>query len=268
MDASHAHHAAPLVQDGESRRARWARALFMPLRWVYRIWFALVFFLSLIVLYVPFRILLRKESGYPKAFRLMRMWGAFLNWALLVPLRVRREGELPPPPYVVCINHSSYLDIIHTYNVLPDYFLFMGKYELLRWPLFNIFFKGMNIAVNRGSRTEAARALMKAARALDRGVSVSIFPEGTIPHTAPRMKPFKDGAFKLAIEKQVPIVPITFVDNWRLFGEPGDPMGRARPGIARAVVHAPIRTEGLTEADLDNLRRRTFETIEGPLRSR
>lgn len=244
----------------------WARWLFLLPRWAYKLWFALVFFISLTLLYLPFRFLLRKESSYPQAFRLMRVWGWFLGWVLLVPLRVRREGVLPPPPYVACINHSSYLDIIHTYNVLPDYFLFMGKYELLRWPLFNIFFKGMNIAVNRGNRTEAVRALAKAALAIERGVSVSIFPEGTIPHTAPRMKPFKDGAFKLAIDRQVPIVPITFLNNWRLFGDPEDPLSRARPGIARAIVHPPIPTTGLTAADLDNLRRRVFDTIEGPLR--
>lgn len=93
------------------------------------------------------------------------------------------------------------------YNVIPEYFLFMGKYELLRWPLFNMFFKDMNIAVNRGSHVEAAKAFRRAANALDRGTSLALFPEGTIPVFTPRLKPFKDGAFKLAIEKQVPIVP-------------------------------------------------------------
>nr|MBS1901157.1 hypothetical protein [Actinomycetota bacterium] len=62
-------------------------------------------------------------------------------------------------------------------------------------------------------------------------------------------------------------MPITFLTNWKLFGDPEDPLSRARPGIAWAVVHPPIPTTGLTEADLDNLRRRTFETIEQPLRS-
>lgn len=261
----HGHAPAPRVSDGESLRRRWAVWAFLPFRWVFKIWFGTVFFLSLLVLYPFFRLLLRRERDYPKAFRLMRVWGRFLNVALLVPASVERRGRLPAPPYVACVNHSSYLDIIHTYSVLPDYFLFMGKYELLKWPLFNIFFKGMNIAVNRGSRTEAAKALLKAARALDKGASVAIFPEGTIPHTAPRMKPFKDGAFKLAIEKQVPIVPITFLDHWRLFGDPEDPLSRARPGIARAVVHEAIETRGLTEADLDNLRQRVFERIEAPL---
>ena len=255
----------PRVADGESRRSPVAKWLFLPLRWLYKLWFALVFFGSLVVLYLPFRVLLYTPRRYEKAFRLKRCWASFLQWACGVPVRVERTTPLPRAPYVICCNHSSYLDIIQMYNVLPSYFLFMGKYELLKWPLFNIFFKGMNIAVNRGSHIEAAKAFRKAAHAIDRGTSIALFPEGTIPAYTPRMKPFKDGAFRLAIEKQVPIVPITFIDHWRLFGEPLELLSRARPGIARAVVHAPIPTQGLTMDDLVSLRRKVFEVIEGPL---
>jgi 1-acyl-sn-glycerol-3-phosphate acyltransferase len=180
-------------------------------------------------------------------------------------MQVKRLAPMPEPPYVVCCNHSSYLDIIQMYNVVPRYFLFMGKYELLKWPLFNIFFKDMNIAVNRGSHIEAVKAFRRAAQAIDRGTSIALFPEGTIPPFTPRMKPFKDGAFRLAIEKQVPIVPVTFLDHWRLFGEPEELLSRGRPGIARAVVHPAIQTKGLAEADLVDLRRRVYEVIEGPL---
>lgn len=255
----------PRVQDGESRRNPVAKWLFLPFRWVYKLYFALVFFTSLAALYIPFRVLLYKPKRYQRAFRLKRGWAYFLQWASLVPIRVERLAPLPQAPYVICCNHGSYLDIIQMYNVIPEYFLFMGKYELLKWPLFNIFFKGMNIAVNRGSRVEAAKAFRRAAEAIDRGTSLAIFPEGTIPDYAPRMKPFKDGAFRLAIEKQVPIVPITFVNHWQLFGEPTYITSRARPGIARAVVHPPIPTKGLAEADLVALRRKVYEVIEGPL---
>lgn len=248
------------------RRNRAAMWLFMPLRMLFKLWFGGVFFLSMCLLYPPFKWLLRKPSRYPSAFRLMRGWARFLNWALLVPLKVERRGQLPPPPYVVCINHASYLDIIHTFNIIPDYFLFMGKYELLRWPLFRIFLKDMHIAVKRGSRAEAARSLLKAAAAIDKGICVSLFPEGTIPASAPRMKPFKDGAFILAIDKQVPVVPITFINTWRLFGDPEKLLSRGRPGVTRAVVHPPILTAGMGPQDVDNLRRRTFEAIEAPLR--
>ena len=256
------------VMDGESRRNPVFKWLFLPLRWVYKLYFALVFFLSLVVLYIPFRILLFKPKRYQKAFRLKRAWAFFLHCALGVPLRVVRRAELPKAPYIICCNHSSYLDIIQMYNVIPEYFLFMGKYELLKWPLFNMFFKGMNIAVNRGSHIEAAKAFRRAARALDRGTSLTLFPEGTIPVFTPRMKPFKDGAFKLAIEKQVPIVPVTFLDHWQLFGEPLDLFGRARPGVARAVVHPAILTTGMTEADLVALRTEVYRVIEGPLLSK
>jgi 1-acyl-sn-glycerol-3-phosphate acyltransferase len=166
----------PRVIDSESRRSTWSKWLFLPLRWVYKFWFALVFFGSLVVLYVPFRVLLYTPRRYDRAFRLKRKWAWFLQWACGVPMRLERAAPLPKAPYVICCNHSSYLDIIQMYNVLPEYFLFMGKYELLKWPLFNIFFKGMNIAVNRGSHVEAAKAFRKAAEAIDRGTSVALFP--------------------------------------------------------------------------------------------
>lgn len=253
------------VLDGESIRNPLFKWLFLPFRWLYKIYFVLVFFISLTLLYIPFRILLFRPKRYERAFRLKRTWAFFLQWASGVPVSVDRRAPLPKAPYVICCNHSSYLDIIQMYNVVPEYFLFIGKYELLRWPLFNIFFKGMNIAVNRGSQNEAAKAFRKAAHALDRGTSLALFPEATIPTYTPRMKPFKDGAFKLAIEKQVPIVPITFLDHWRLFGEPTEFLSRARPGIARVVVHPPIPTTGLTEADLVALRKEVYRVIEGPL---
>ena len=253
------------VRDGEPRRVRLFIWLFALPRLLYKIWFGLVFFLSLLILYIPFRVLLHKEDRYRKAFRLKRVWGKFLQIGQLIPVHVEKRAVLPPAPYVICCNHGSYLDIIQMYNTIPDFFLFIGKYELLRWPLFNMFFKGMNIAVNRGNRTEAAKAFMRAAKAIDKGASIALFPEGTIPFSAPRMKPFKDGAFRLAIEKQVPIVPVTFLNNWRIFGDPERLLSRGRPGLARAVIHAPIDTTGMNMDDVVALRQRVFDTIEGPL---
>ncbi len=173
---------------------------------------------------------------------------------------------LPKAPYIICSNHSSYLDIIQMYNVIPEYFLFMGKYELLRWPLFNMFFKDMNIAVNRGSHVEAAKAFRRAANAIDRGTSIACSRKARYRYSRPRMKPFKDGAFKLAIEKQVPIVPVTFLDHWRLFGEPTDLLSRGRPGVGTGRDPCPaISTIGLTMDDLVVLRTQVYRTIEEPL---
>ncbi len=257
--------ARPQVLDGESRRNVLAKWLFIPFRSLYKVWLAVVFFTSLVVLYLPFKFLLHRPSRYAAAFRLKRAWAFFLQWAGLFPAFVQRRAAWPVPPFVICSNHSSYLDIIGMYNVVPQYFLFMGKNELLRWPLFRIFFKDMNIAVDRASRSGAARAFIRASQTLDAGTSIAIFPEATIPDHTPRLKAFKDGAFRLAVAKQVPILPITFVDHWRRLGEPGELLTRACPGPVRVVVHPAIPTKGLTEADLVDLRRRVLETIEAPL---
>lgn len=262
---AHPHHDRPAIRTGEERRSPVLKWLFAPLRLAYKLWFGLMFWLSLLVLYVPFKLLLRRPKGYRAAFRLKRVWGAFLHWAGLFPQHIIWRGPLPEPPYVVVSNHSSYIDIVQMFNLVPHYFLMMGKYELQRWPLFRIFFKDMDIAVNRGSHVEAAKAFRRAAKALDSGACVVLFPEGTIPHTVPRMKPFKDGAFRLAIEKQVPVVPVTFLNHWRLFGDPEDLLSRGHPGISRAVVHPAVHTTGLQDSDVVALRHRVFDLIEAPL---
>jgi 1-acyl-sn-glycerol-3-phosphate acyltransferase len=266
MKRTHEHHDKPLIADGENYRVplyKWGFAL--P-RFLFKLWFGFAFYFSLALLFPWFRWLLKRPSRYPRAFRLMRRWGFVLQWITFLPQRARWVGELPKPPYVICTNHASYIDITHLYILMPDHFALMGKYELLKWPLFRIFLKDMNIAVNRGSHTEAAKALMKASKALSKGICVALFPEGTIPANVPRMKHFKDGAFKLAIQHQVPIVPVTFVDHWRLFGDPEKFLSRGHPGFAEAVVHPPISTAGLGEADLVALRLQVFNAIEGPLR--
>ena len=253
----------PQSNDGRSPIAVW---LFAPFRILFKLYFLVVFLGSITVLYPLFKFLLAKPSRYGKAFRFMRAWAVFLQWAIFSPVKIEWRGELPPPPYVICGNHSSYLDIIQMYNVIPDYFLFMGKHTLRKWPLFRMFFKDMNIAVNRTNRSDAVRSLLLCAEALKKGECVSIFPEGTIPHTAPRLGAFKAGAFKLAIEQQVPIVPVVFLENWRIFGDPDKPhINRGRPGVARTVVQPFVSTKGLTQDDLLSLQNRVFDLLEQPL---
>jgi len=144
----------------------------------------------------------------------------------------------------------------------------MGKQELLSWPLFRIFFRTMDIAVNRKNAAGAALAFKQAKEALRRGEAIAIFPEGTIPKTIPKLHRFKDGAFKLALETGVPIVPVTFLTNWKLLGNVEKSDGTAHPGTVEVVVHKPIFTEQLTEKDLVALRTQVFETIESTLEQR
>lgn len=231
-------------------------------RVLWKLLFLLNFVIGLLVLFPIFYVLLLRPQWFPYAFKLKRLWA---NWIILVPgifVTVKNKQKLKKinGPVVYCANHVSYLDIVISYVVIPHYFVFMGKQELKKAPLFNIFFKEMNILVDRKSRIGSHRAFVKAGEEIDKGNSMFLFPEGTISKDA-KLKKFKNGTFKLAIEKQVPIVPISFLNNWKLLQNGGFFKSNGRCGISRVVVHDPIETKGLTDADLLPLLEKVFNII-------
>ncbi len=136
----------------------------------------------------------------------------------------------------------------------------MAKAELLKAPLFKIFFKGLDIPVNRKSKMDAHKSLQKSRDAIDMGRSMVIYPEGTISENGILM-PFKNGAFKLAIDKQVPIVPIVNLNNWMLLQNGGYFKSNGCFGIAKVVILEPIPTIGLTDDNLVDLRDQVFKLI-------
>lgn len=103
---------------------------------------------------------------------------------------------------------------------------------------------------------------------LKRGNSIVLFPEGTISPNAPQMIDFKPGVFSLAISKQVPILPVTFVTNWRRLQRKGLWRGYAGPGFSDVVVHKPVSTKGLIKKDVNNLIAQVREIINRPLLDR
>lgn len=230
-------------------------------------WFFLSGFISFLPLYPVFLILLSREKWFPYAFRLKKIWAHWIIFTTGIFYKITFE-EKPDcnKAYVICPNHSSYLDIVLTNISFPCYFHFMGKAELLDVPLFNIFFKRMNIAVNRKSITSSHKAYQRAVSDISKNIGITIFPEATIPECAPHLGPFKNGAFKLAVESQAPIVPITFLDNWRLFPDKKDQRFVVRPGLARIIVHKAIPTKGMTDADITALRDKVLSIIEDTLR--
>jgi 1-acyl-sn-glycerol-3-phosphate acyltransferase len=229
-------------------------------------WFFLSGFLSFLPLYPLFLIFLSREAWFPYAFRLKKVWAHWIIFSTGIFYTIRYESKLDrKQAYVICPNHSSYLDIVLTNITFPNYFHFMGKAELQKVPLFNIFFRRMNIAVNRSSITDSHKAFKRASGDLSKGISLAIFPEATIPNCAPELGPFKNGAFRLAIEKQVPIVPITYLDNWRLFPDTKHKRFLVRPGLSRIIVHTPIPTIGMTENDATALRKQVYDTLNDTL---
>lgn len=242
------------------------RYLKIPFRLAYKIYFLTLFFASLAIAYPFFAFLLAKEERWPKAFYWMQKWGTMLRYASGIFIRYKSNKQFPEPPYVVVSNHGSYIDTVLMYCIIPDYFVSMGKGELKDWPLFKIFFtKGMNILVDRSNLRASHRAYQRAHDVLSKKRSVTIFPEGGIPASAPKLDRFKNGAFRLAIEHQVPIVPITLVNSWSAFNSNELYCGEGGPDVIRVVVHKAISTKGFTDKDLIHLRQQAHDVINKPL---
>jgi 1-acyl-sn-glycerol-3-phosphate acyltransferase len=92
-----------------------------------------------------------------------------------------------------------------------------------------------------------------------------MYPEGTIPAHAPRMKAFKNGAFRMAVDQKVPIVPVTWVQNYKIMLDPGKLFSYSLPSTVEVIVHPPVRPEEQSDDEVVHLRKRVFEIIEGPL---
>jgi 1-acyl-sn-glycerol-3-phosphate acyltransferase len=136
----------------------------------------------------------------------------------------------------------------------------MGKMELTKIPLFNIWFKSLDIPVKRESIKNAHGAFLKASEQMDKlGANLIIYPEGRIPDDTPNIKfPFKPGAFRIAVEKQIPIVPVTLLDNLKRFDS--NTMNGS-PGRMRMLVHKPIETNGLTLDDIPMLQQKVYDIL-------
>jgi len=195
----------------------------------------------------------------------MARWIAWLSGIYVKKVYHINRNQIPQPCVIVA-NHSSYLDIVMSYLILKKYFVFMAKFELNKAPLFKIFFKDMQISVNRKNIKDAHRALARASEEIDGGHSVFIFPEGTIGNNNGTLLRFKNGSFKLAIDKQVPILPITFIGNWKLLQIGGFFKSYGRPGISKAIIHKPIETKGMTAENVVNLRDEVYKLFEETLK--
>lgn len=240
--------------------------LLMIPRALWKLWLGFNFLIILLFLYPVFLVLLSRENWFGLAFRLMRFWAKWLCYGSGIFPSVKYEIDKTkiPVPCIFVSNHCSYLDIPLCYVSIPQYFIIVGKQELDKAPLFRIFFKRMNILVNRKSNVDSHRAYMDAGEKIDKGQSVFIFPEATISSSG-TLIPFKNGAFKLAIDKQVPIVSLVFPDNWKLLQNGGFLTSNGRPGITRAIIQKAIETKGMTNADLISLREKVRNSMQESL---
>lgn len=231
---------------------------------IWKTWFLVGFAVPLLIMFPLFYLAFITQKLH-FAFRLKKVW-AFLIcfFSGIIPVIKYKHKFKWPHRCVVVSNHTSYMDICLSVFYIKHTALYMGKAELLKAPLFGSFFRYMDIPVNRKSNTGAHKALIRAGEKIDEGYGMVIYPEGTISNSGV-LKNFKKGAFKLAIEKQVPIIPVVNLNNWQILQNGGFFKSYGRPGLAHVIVGDPISTKGLTEENLVDLRTQVHQFIQNEL---
>jgi len=221
--------------------------------WIlYRIWFYVLVAIPIIILF-PFLIVsIAKERWYPFFFKLARIWSKFILIGMGFGWKITKLQELEKgKSYMFIANHTSMIDImLMLVTIKGNPFVFVGKKELAKIPLFGFFYKRTCILVDRSSAKSRQAVFLRAQRRLQSGLSICIFPEGLVPEEEVLLGDFKDGAFRLAIKHVIPIVPITFYDNKKRFSYT---LFSGGPGILRVKIHEFLDTKDFEIDDTKQL---------------
>jgi 1-acyl-sn-glycerol-3-phosphate acyltransferase len=220
---------------------------------LYRVWFYLLVAIPILVFFPILLLLTFSEHTYPQFFWMARnFWARPILYGMGCFPQIKREQRMEKgKSYMLVANHTSMLDIMLMLLVSNNPFVFVGKKELVKIPIFGFFYKRVCIMVDRDNIKSRTGVYRRAQRRLDQGLSICIFPEGGVPEEHVVLDAFKDGAFKMAIAHKIPVVPITFYDNKKRFSFSFFSGG---PGRVRAKVHQFFETGILGEEDKSTLR--------------
>ena len=194
-------------------------------------------------------------------YKVAKVWARI--WYLFIGIRHHSIVEEAPDTdkqYIFVANHISYLDIPTTMLAISQPYRVLGKHDIVKIPIFGIIYKAAVILVDRSdvkNRSQSVRALNAA---INKGISILIFPEGTFNETDQLLKDFYDGAFRLAIQTQTPIKPLLYLDNKQRLHY--NSIFSLTPGISRVVYLPAISTEGYTTKDVSILKEKVYRLME------
>jgi 1-acyl-sn-glycerol-3-phosphate acyltransferase len=235
------------------------------LNWIllklYAFWVFLVFTIFMILL-LPGIVLPFLIGG-----RVSWLGGKFLwlwSWIFSVLTFIRydfygRENFQKGKSYIYVSNHTSFLDIPGLWMIIPGEKRPLAKKELLKIPVFGWIARSAAVIVDRSSGESRKKSMDRLKMILSNGTSILLFAEGTQNRSKEPLQPFKDGAFRIAIDTQEPILPMVVVGAGPLM-PPGTI--RLRPGRVKIIVSSEIPTRGLTSNDQAALKQQTFDVMQ------
>ena len=225
-----------------------------------------VILMIIVFVFVPIFLLFGKIIAGNLVYKACTAWGT--AWYFLIGIR-HKEIYITPhdknKQYIFVANHSSYMDIPSIVMCIHQPVRALGKYEMVRYPVFGLIYKVAAILVDRRDAAHRAQSVRALKAAIARGISIFIFPEGTFNESDQPLKDFYDGAFRTAVETQTPIKPILFIDNnerlnWRSIFS-------LKPGISRCVFLDEVQVDAYkTKQDMQLLKQKVYTIMEEGLR--
>ena len=237
-----------------------------PIRIVYFVYAIITFLLSMFLV-LPLVIVgsfFGKIKGGNFVFSVCGLWADL--WLFSIGVYHRNLYEVPHDKnqqYIFVANHLSYFDAPVIVKTVRQPVRVLGRSEMSRLPFFGFIYRNAIVTVDRSSQKNRAKSVRILKSVLRKGISIFIFPEGTLNETGRPLKEFYDGAFRIAIETQTPIKPILFLDSFnRLHYES---VLSLSPGKSRSVFLKEISVEGLHTHDVNTLKEKVFSLMEEKL---
>lgn len=252
------------TQNYATKRYRETPKILLPVQWIYS-FYAMCTFIAILLIIFPLVIIssfFGKIKGGNFLYALCRVWGNI--WLPMIGIRHRNIHEAPiekEKQYVFVVNHISYMDIPVIFQAIRNkHFRILGKMEISKIPVFGFLYKNAVVMVDRTNPEKRAQSIRRLKAIIHKDISVYIYPEGTFNETTEPLKSFYDGAFRIAIETQVPIKPIVFLDSLQRLHYK-TPFSFT-PGKSRAVILPEISVTGLTIKDIALVKEKTYKMME------
>ena len=233
---------------------------------LYIAWVLFVFTFFMI-LYLPGILLpfLFGEKYGTISYQFLKLWSWTFSKLNFIPYEIHgKENIRSGKTYIYISNHTSYLDIPGVCLTVPTQIRPLAKKELKRIPIFGWIAKNAAIIVDRSSNESRRKSMDHLKEVLKRGISILIFPEGTQNRSQEILQPFYEGAFRIAIETQQPVLPMVIIGAGKLM-PPRQFI--IRPGKIKIRVLPEISTEGMGFKDLPALKEKVIKVMTGAINS-
>jgi len=235
-------------------------------RFIYSI-YALILFVAIMLLIFPFVMIASffGIKGGHEIYKLCSLWSRL--WYAGIGMTHHEIYESPHDrnrQYIFVGNHISYMDIPPIVLAIHQPVRVLGKYEMVKIPIFGWIYRSAVILVDRRNAEQRAKSVRALKAAIAKGISIFLFPEGTFNESEKPLRDFYDGAFRIAIESQTPIKPILMIDTLERMHFKS--VFSLSPGKNRVVYLDEIDVSSYTMKEVNQLKEKVYLLMEEGLK--